>query len=75
MGVDDLRVEGPRLAARGTPQPEVPHLAAAAPVEHGASHVVAERHELALEIANEDAEVRVGRPGIHLGDEQDPHAA
>ncbi len=55
------------------PQLEEPPLPARAPVEDGELDLVAALAERELELADEDAEVGVGRPRIHLRDEQDPH--
>ena len=48
---------------------------AAPRVEHRPLDLVPERDELALQIGHEDPEVGLGRARVHLGDEQDPHAA
>ena len=71
--VDDVGLEAARRGERRAREPEVLHLAAAAPIENRALDLVAARDELLLEPAHEHAEVGVGRPGVHLGDEQDPH--
>ena len=44
-----------------------------ASIENRALDLVAAHDELFLEAAHEDSEVGVGRSGVHLGDEQDPH--
>ena len=75
---EEVRVHdvGPETAGRGTRrarEPEVLHLAAAAPVEDSTLDLVPAREELLLEPAHEDAEVGVDRARVHLGDEQDLH--
>jgi hypothetical protein len=74
VGVHDIRLEPPCRGRRRAREPEVLHLPAAASIEDGALDFVTARDELFLEPAHEHAEVGVVRPGIHLGDEQDPHA-
>jgi len=71
--VDDVGPVATRRGKRLAREPEVLHLAAAAPVENRALDLVTARDELLLEPAHEHAEVRVRRPGVHLGDEQDLH--
>ena len=53
----------------------MPAPAAAPPVDDRALDLVAARGELALEGRDEDAEVGVGRPRVHLRDEEDPQRA
>jgi hypothetical protein len=45
---------------------------AAAPVDDRPFDLVTAHEELALEVRDEDPEVGIVRPGVHLGDEQDP---
>ena len=73
MGIDDIGPEAPRRRDGAQPEPSVPELAAAAPVEHDPLELVTQRRELALEPLDEDAEIGRGRGGIHLRDEQDAH--
>src|SRR5207302_4108502 len=54
---------------------DVPQLSASAPVDDGALELVAALAQRPLELSDEDAEVRVVRPRVHLRDEQDPHPA
>ncbi len=68
--VDDVR---PRRRERSPQEPQVPALAAAPRVDDDALELVPERGELALEVADEDAEIGRRRRGIHLRHEQDPH--
>ena len=72
VGVDDV---GPEAACeREGPgrETEVSAAPALAPVENGTLDLVPSVGELALERRDEDAEVRVCRPRIHLRDEEDP---
>ncbi len=62
----------PRRRRDLTPQLEVPLLPAGTPVEHGQVDLVAPLPERQLELAHEHAEIGVGRPGVHLRDEEDP---
>ena len=48
---------------------------AGAPVDDGALDLVSARDELALEVGDEDSEVRIVRARVHLRDEQDPQGA
>ena len=48
-------------------------LAAAAPVEHRELDLVPALAQRVLQLRDERAEVGVGRPRVHLRDEQDPH--
>ena len=71
MGVGDVRVEPP-CDAPGVPGER--DVAGAPPcpgVHHRSLDHVAARDELALEVCDEDSEVRIVRPRVHLGDEQD----
>ena len=54
---------------------EVAAFAAGAPVEHGALDLVPAGRDGSLELGDEDAEIGVVRPGVHLRHEQDPHGA
>ena len=71
--VHDVGLEAARRGQRRAREPEVLHLAAAAPIENRALDLVPARDELFLQSAHEHAEVGIGRPRIHLRDEQDPH--
>ena len=73
---EEVRVHDVRPPrAHGAPcKLEVAQLAARTRVEHRVIDVVAAIDELPLDLGDEGAEVRRGRPGIHLRDEQDPHA-
>src|SRR5207302_6603196 len=73
--VDDVRSEAARSAAGGAGELEVAALAAGASVENGELELVAARLERAFGLGDERAEVGIVGPGIHLRDEQDPHAA
>jgi hypothetical protein len=72
---EEVRVHdiGARRPESAPSELEVAALAAGAPVEHRPLDGVAARLELRGQPLDEHAEVRVGRPGIHLGDEQDAH--
>ena len=76
-GDEEVRVDdvGPRGAAGGARQLEVSELPAGSAVDHGAVDLVAPLRERALHLRDEDAEVRVGRPRVHLRDEEDAHRA
>ncbi len=50
----------------------MPSRPARAPVDDRALDLVSAREELPLEARDEDAEIRVVRPRIHLRDEEDP---
>ena len=71
--VDDLGLEATRflpcLPCKGEETP----LAARAPVEHRSLELVPARGELVLELGDEDSEIGIVRPRIHLRDEQDAH--
>ena len=71
--VDDVRVEASGSCADVRGEPRVLRLAPAAVVDHGALELVPAVAECRLELLDEDAEIRVVRPGIHLRDEQDAH--
>ena len=65
---------GPRRRAHLAPQLEEAPLAAAAPVEHRELDLVPALAERQLQLRDEDAEVGVVGPRVHLRDEQDPQA-
>ena len=71
--VHDVGSKAVRRASDVERQPRVPAAAAAAG-DDGPRQLVAPSLELALECRDERAEVRRVRPGVHLRDEQDPHA-
>src|SRR5207247_9333990 len=73
MGVDDVWLDFARARTGHARELEVPTLAAAPAVEHGAVELVPPAAQGALDLGDEDAEVRVARAGVHLRDEQDPH--
>ena len=62
-------------AARRTlrAQPEVAPLASGAAIEHGELELVAALAQRVGELGDEHAEVGIGRPGIHLRDDEDAH--
>src|SRR5207247_1218190 len=70
----DVRPEAARGAAGVACEIEVAALPAGAPVEDGSLDVVAALRERALDLGDERPEIGIVRPGIHLRDEQDPHA-
>ena len=70
VSVDDV---GARCAACVARQLEVSELPSRSTVEHGAVDLVAPLHERALHLRDENAEVGVGRPRVHLRDEEDAH--
>jgi hypothetical protein len=72
---EDVRVDhvGPRRPASGARQLEVSALPACATIDHRAVELVASLGERTLQLLDEDAEVRVVRPGVHLRDEEDAH--
>ena len=72
--VDHVGAKSPRGPQRRGRQREVLALAAAPAIEDRALDDVTACGERLLEAADEDAEVRVGRPRVHLRDEQDLHA-
>ena len=51
---------------------DVARLSSGPPVDDRAFDLVTAREELALEARDEDPEVGIVRPRVHLGDEQDP---
>jgi ABC-2 type transport system ATP-binding protein len=69
--VDDVGPRGPDRAAR---ELEVAELSAGPRVEDGALDDVPASRERMLDLRDERAEVRRGRTGIHLRDEENPHA-
>ncbi len=73
--VDDVGPEAASGAGRGDGEAKVAERPACARVEHDALELVPEGDELGFQVADEDAEVRLGGARVHLGDEQDPHAA
>ena len=76
-GDEEVRVDdvGARCAARGARQLEVSALPARSAVDHRAVDLVASLRERALHLRDENAEVRVVGPWIHLRDEEDAHRA
>ena len=72
MRPDDV---GPGGGPNPAPQFEKAPLAAGTPVENSEVDRMAPLAERELELAYEHAEIGVGRPRIHLGDEQDPHGS
>ncbi len=70
--VGDVGIEAPRRASGIAEQPQVPASAARARVDDRALDLVPAREELALEVRDEDAEVRVVPARVHLRDEEDP---
>ena len=73
MRVDDVRLESPGHADGLCAQADVLRPRTAAVVDHGALELVALRDQLALELGDEDAEIRVRGARVHLRDEQDAH--
>ena len=73
VGVDDVRSEASRCSDHSRRKDGVSPLPAGAPVEHRTLDMVAALGEGELELADEDAEIRVVRARIHLRDEQDAH--
>jgi hypothetical protein len=71
--VDDIRIEAARDPAGVASEAEVPAAPSAA-LDGSALDLVPPRGELPLERRDEDPEIRVVRPGVHLRDEEDPHA-
>ena len=71
--VDDVGAEGVRRPQHVDGEPRVT-VAASAAVDDGPRELVAARLERVLQRRDERAELRRVRPGVHLGDEQDPHA-
>ena len=72
VGVGDVGPEVASDAPRIPEEGEVRTLPAASRAHDRTLELVAAGGELALEVRDEDAEVRVARPRIHLGDEEDP---
>ena len=70
MGIDDVRLRRLPDAPRELDEAA---LAAAAPVEHREVDVVSALAQRTLHLADECAEIRIVRAGIHLRDEQDAH--
>jgi hypothetical protein len=73
VGVDDIRTEPAGCRERPAPEAQIAALAAAPALDDRPFELVPSPRERPLEPLHEDAEIGVGRPGIHLGDEQDPH--
>ncbi len=71
--VDDVGMKSPRLPPRLAREGEVAKLPARAMVEHGPFDLVPARRELALELGDEDPEIGIVGPRVHLRDEQDAH--
>ena len=72
VGVDDVR----SLRRRGAPgKRQVTELPPGAGVENGEIDLVTACDESPLDLRNERPEVGRVRPGVHLGDEEDPHSA
>ena len=72
VGVGDVWPETARRAPRVSDERDVARSSTAPPVDDGALDLVTAREELALEVRDEDPEVGILRPRVHLGDEQDP---
>ena len=75
MCVDDVGAKPPCAADRPPRKRQIAQLPAGARVEHRALDLVAALGERALDLRDERPEVGVGRAGVHLGDEEDPHGA
>ena len=73
--VGDVGMEARAARARVADEREVAASAATSRVDDGPLDLVAARDELALEVRDEDPEVRVVRPRVHLRDEEDPQGA
>ena len=71
VGVRDIRIEATCATPSVAEQPHVASRAAAPLVHDRALDLVPARDELAFEVRHEDAEIRIVRPRIHLGDEED----
>ena len=69
--VHDVGTEPPRRAKGVAREHEMAPSASCATIEHSTLELMPARGELALEVRDEDAEIRVVRPRIHLGDEED----
>jgi len=72
VGVGDIGTEPTRSASGVADEGEMARPAASSPIDDRTLELVTARGELALEARHEDAEVRVGRPRVHLRDEEDP---
>ena len=70
--VDDVGPEAPRGADGVADESEVAPPSSGRAVDDGALDLVPPRDELALEVGDEDSEVRVVRARVHLRDEEDP---
>jgi hypothetical protein len=75
MRVDDVRPLRARRSRRAASELEIAELPSGAAVEHGEVDLVPPLHELPLDLGDEGAEVGRVAPGVHLGDQQDPHGA
>jgi hypothetical protein len=76
-GNEEVRVGdvGSKAARRpaGIPhEPDVARASCSPPVDDRPLDLVAPREELVLEVRDENSEIRVVRPRVHLGDEQNP---
>jgi hypothetical protein len=71
--VDDVGPEAARRSEGVEGEAPVLRARAAAPIDDGTRDLVTLPLELRLHLAHEGAQVRIGRSGIHLRDEQDPH--
>ena len=71
MRVHDVGAEAPCRPYRVERQPGVTPSSSGALVDDGSLELVPARAELPLEVGDEDPEIRVVRPGVHLRDEED----
>ena len=73
VGVDDVRLKAARGLEGATGQGGVTALAAPAPVEHRELYRVPARTQRTLDLGDEDAQIWILGPWIHLRDEKNPH--
>jgi hypothetical protein len=69
--VDDIGSKLPRHASRIAGETQVPSSTTGAPLDDCSRELEPTARELALEVGNEDSEVGIVRPRIHLGNEKD----
>ena len=70
--VGHVRIEPPRCAERVAEEPKMATDASGAGAHDRALELVPALAQLVLEVRDEDAQIRVVRPRVHLRDEEDP---
>jgi hypothetical protein len=75
MRVRDIGVEGAGDPPRVADESEMAASPTASRVHDRPLYLVAAPHELAIEVRDEHAQVRIVPARVHLGDEEDPQGA